>query len=146
MAKRSLLSRCHSYMSLRTEVWNFMLLLVLSVIMCLPSTVCYYTQQIIITYKDICNLTDNSTNTVLRLHIRRNGVPTHPWHLPAATWVNTARYCKYSHVLLIMGENIGTQVPTHPWHQPAATWVNITRYCKYSHVLLMMGKNIARNM
>jgi hypothetical protein len=24
----------------------------------------------------------------------------------AATWVNTTRYCKYSHVLLMMGENI----------------------------------------
>ena len=25
---------------------------------------------------------------------------------PAATWVNTNRYCKYSQVLLMMGENI----------------------------------------
>ena len=25
---------------------------------------------------------------------------------PAATWVNTTRYCKYSQVLLMMGENI----------------------------------------
>ena len=25
---------------------------------------------------------------------------------PATTWVNTTRYCKYSQVLLIMGENI----------------------------------------
>jgi hypothetical protein len=25
---------------------------------------------------------------------------------PAATWVNTTRYCKYSQVLLIMSENI----------------------------------------
>jgi len=24
---------------------------------------------------------------------------------PAATWVNTTRYCKYSQVLLMMGEN-----------------------------------------
>jgi len=24
----------------------------------------------------------------------------------AATWANTTRYCKYSHVLLTMGENI----------------------------------------
>jgi hypothetical protein len=24
----------------------------------------------------------------------------------AATWVNTTRYCKYNHVLLMMGENI----------------------------------------
>jgi len=21
---------------------------------------------------------------------------THPWHQPAATWLNTTRYCKYS--------------------------------------------------
>ena len=27
-------------------------------------------------------------------------------HQPAETWVNTARYCKYSQVLLMMGENI----------------------------------------
>jgi hypothetical protein len=35
-----------------------------------------------------------------------NTFSTHPWHQPAATWVNTTRYCKYSHVLLMMGENI----------------------------------------
>jgi len=33
-------------------------------------------------------------------------VSTHPRHQPAATWVNTTRYCKYSQVLLMMGENI----------------------------------------
>ena len=27
-------------------------------------------------------------------------------HQPAATWVNTTRYCKYNQVLLMMGENI----------------------------------------
>jgi hypothetical protein len=27
-------------------------------------------------------------------------------HQQAATWVNTTRYCKYSQVLLMMGENI----------------------------------------
>jgi hypothetical protein len=32
-------------------------------------------------------------------------VSTHPRHQPAAAWVNTTRYCKYSHVLLMMGEN-----------------------------------------
>ena len=31
---------------------------------------------------------------------------THPRQQPAATWVNTTRYCKYSQVLLMMGENI----------------------------------------
>jgi len=31
---------------------------------------------------------------------------THPRHQPAATWVNTTKYCKYSQVLLMMGENI----------------------------------------
>jgi hypothetical protein len=29
-----------------------------------------------------------------------------PRHQPEASWVNTIRYCKYSQVLLIMGENI----------------------------------------
>ena len=35
-----------------------------------------------------------------------NAVSTHPRHQPAATWVDTTRYCKYSLVLLVMGENI----------------------------------------
>ena len=34
-----------------------------------------------------------------------NCVSTHPKHQPAATWVNTTRYCKYGQVLLMMGEN-----------------------------------------
>jgi hypothetical protein len=36
-----------------------------------------------------------------------NWVSTHPWHQPAATWVNTTRYCKYSQVLLMMDKNVG---------------------------------------
>jgi hypothetical protein len=35
-----------------------------------------------------------------------SGVSTHPKHQPAATWVNTIRYCKYSLLLLMMGDNI----------------------------------------
>jgi hypothetical protein len=31
---------------------------------------------------------------------------TQPRHQPAATWVNTTRCCKYSQLLLLMGENI----------------------------------------
>ena len=34
----------------------------------------------------------------------------HPRHQPAATWVNTTRYCKYSQVLLMMGENINSSM------------------------------------
>jgi hypothetical protein len=37
-------------------------------------------------------------------------ISTHPWHQPAATWVNTTRYGKYSQVLLIMGENIARKM------------------------------------
>jgi len=37
-------------------------------------------------------------------------VLTHPRHQPAATWVKTTRYCKYSQVLLMMGENIARNV------------------------------------
>jgi len=33
-------------------------------------------------------------------------VSTHPRHQPAAIWVNTTRYCKYSQIFLMMGENI----------------------------------------
>jgi hypothetical protein len=35
-----------------------------------------------------------------------NLVSTHPRHQPPATWLHTTRYCKYSQVLLMMGENI----------------------------------------
>jgi hypothetical protein len=40
------------------------------------------------------------------LHNQHSSVSTHSGHQPAATWVNTTRYCKYSQVLLMMGENI----------------------------------------
>ena len=33
-------------------------------------------------------------------------VPSHPWHQPAAISVNNIRCCKYSQVLLMMGEDI----------------------------------------
>ena len=39
-------------------------------------------------------------------HKPHNSLSTHPRHQPAATRVNTTRYCKYSQVLLMMGENI----------------------------------------
>jgi len=39
-------------------------------------------------------------------HNLHSSVSTHSRHQPAATWVNTTRYCKYSQVLLMMGENI----------------------------------------
>jgi hypothetical protein len=29
---------------------------------------------------------------------------------PAATWVNITRYCKYSQVVLMMGENIARNI------------------------------------
>jgi hypothetical protein len=38
-------------------------------------------------------------------HNPHSSVSTHPRHQPAATWVNTTRYCKYSQVLLMMDEN-----------------------------------------
>ena len=31
-------------------------------------------------------------------------------HQPAATWVSTTKYCKYSQVLLMMGDNIARNV------------------------------------
>jgi hypothetical protein len=41
-----------------------------------------------------------------RLHGYTTEFSTHPRHQPAATWMNTTRYCKYSQVLLMMGKNI----------------------------------------
>jgi hypothetical protein len=41
-------------------------------------------------------------------------VSDHPRHQPAATWENTTKYCKYSQVFLMMGENIvALAVSTH---------------------------------
>ena len=40
------------------------------------------------------------------LHNTHSSVSTHSRHQPAATWVNTTRYCKYSQELRMMGENI----------------------------------------
>jgi aldehyde:ferredoxin oxidoreductase len=37
-------------------------------------------------------------------HNSHTSVSTHRWHQTAATWVNTTRYCKYSQVLLMMGD------------------------------------------
>jgi len=39
-------------------------------------------------------------------HNLHSSISTHPRHQPAATWVNTTRYCKYSQVLLMTGKNI----------------------------------------
>jgi hypothetical protein len=39
-------------------------------------------------------------------HLTGFTVSTHPRDQLAATLVNTTRYCKYSQVLLMMGENI----------------------------------------
>jgi hypothetical protein len=39
-------------------------------------------------------------------HNLHSSVSTHSGHQPAATWVNTTRYCKYNQVFLTMGENI----------------------------------------
>jgi len=33
-------------------------------------------------------------------------IETHPRHQSAATWANTTRCCKYSQVLLMVGENM----------------------------------------
>jgi hypothetical protein len=39
-------------------------------------------------------------------HSPHSSVSTRPRHQPAATLVNTATYCKYSQVFLMLGENI----------------------------------------
>jgi hypothetical protein len=39
-------------------------------------------------------------------HNPHSSVSTHPRHQPAANWMNTTRYCKYSQVFLMMDESI----------------------------------------
>jgi len=54
----------------------------------------------------ICNSTIVGWKSVGIYQASWNAISTHPWHQPAATLVNTNRYCKCSQVLLIMAENI----------------------------------------
>jgi hypothetical protein len=54
-------------------------------------------------------------------HNTHTSASTHPRQQPAATWVNTTRYCKYSQVLLMMAEK----------HRPKhveLTWNNKLNY------------------
>jgi hypothetical protein len=39
-------------------------------------------------------------------HNLHSSVSTHSGHHPTATWVNTTKYCNYSQVFMMMGENI----------------------------------------
>jgi len=61
-------------------------------------------------------------------------VETHPWHQPAATWVNTPRYCKNSQVLLMMGENRSKQVEL-TWNNKLIYRVSIKSFPYYKHLL-----------
>jgi hypothetical protein len=45
-------------------------------------------------------------STVYTQRNPHSSVSTHPRHQPIATWEYTTKYCKYSQVLLMMGENI----------------------------------------
>jgi hypothetical protein len=38
--------------------------------------------------------------------IELHAVPSHPWYQPAEILVNNTRSCKYSYMLLMMGEEI----------------------------------------
>jgi len=49
---------------------------------------------------------DNHNKKIDKLLDKQTGFSTHPRHQPAATCLNTTRYCKYSQALLMMGENI----------------------------------------
>ena len=49
-------------------------------------------------------------------------------HQRAATWVNTTRYCKYSQVLLMMGENIARNT---------LSWLGIINYSIQCNLLVI---------
>jgi hypothetical protein len=72
---------------------------------------------------ELCRLWD-VYYTPYNLH---SSVLTHSGHQPAATWVNTNIYCKYSQVLLMMGEK---NCPKHV--EP--TWNN-----KLIHIMHLVG-------
>ena len=56
-------------------------------------------------YQEHLNVFTVSGSVYPSAHNPHSLVSTHPRHQPEATWVNTTRYCKYSQVLLMMGEN-----------------------------------------
>jgi hypothetical protein len=67
------------------------------------------------------NLMFINTKQVKVIHVYKNtrhklyrtitaGVSTHSRHQPAATWVNTTRYSKYSEVLLMMGKKVARKM------------------------------------
>jgi len=54
----------------------------------------------------VCTVPGSVHPRVYTPHNLHSSVSTHSGHQQAATWVNTTRYCKYSQVLLLIGENI----------------------------------------
>jgi hypothetical protein len=66
-------------------------------------------------------------------------VSIHPRHQPAATWVNTTRYCKYSHVLLMMDENIVRNM--YSWlgiiNEPIYLWFVVTFIINWPFIIFI---------
>jgi len=57
-------------------------------------------------YRLVSRMSWNWTMWIVRPYNPHSPVSIHSRHQPAASWVNTTRYCKYSQVLLMMGKNI----------------------------------------
>jgi hypothetical protein len=68
-------------------------------------------------------------------HNLQSSVSTHSGHRPAATWVNTTRYCKYSQVLLMMGENSAPKHVEPTWNNKL---IYIVHFVSYFHSCITM--------
>jgi DNA polymerase III sliding clamp (beta) subunit (PCNA family) len=55
--------------------------------------------------------------------------------VPAATWLNTTRYCKYSQVLLMIGEKIVQNMLELTWNNKLIYRVSIKSFPDYKHLL-----------
>jgi hypothetical protein len=89
------------------------------------------------------DLTKNGNNQ----HLSRSSLGSRffdGWQL-AATWVNTTRYCKYSQVLLMMGENRAKHVePT--WNNKLIYIVHVVSYfhsCITMHGFINVKESIS---
>ena len=63
-----------------------------------------FNKEILISRMHGANIKIMKVYTLLTTHIVQFQLI--PRHQPAATWVNTTRYCKYSQVFLMMGKNV----------------------------------------
>ena len=62
---------------------------------------------------------------------------------PAATWVNTTRYCKYSQVLLAMGKNIAPKHVEPTWNNKLIYLMHLVGYFHSCYLFLLFASEFS---